>query len=104
MPKFIMDKEYQLFSPHQRSVIQHLSLNPQEHIRVYYRPNKRAKTNYEDIIFSDFLVKAAGAKGKRVSGTRPVTRVRVLDKKNSTAEQNEPKQATLFSKDTKQKC
>lgn len=103
MPKFIMDKEYQLFSPHQRSVIQHLSLNPQEHIRVYYRPNKRAKTNYEDIIFSDFLVKAAGAKGKRVSGTRPVTRIRVLDTKNTAAEQNEPKQATLFSKDLKQK-
>ncbi len=99
MPKFIMDKEYHLFDLHQRSIIQHLSLDPEEYIRVYYPPNKRAKTNYEDFTFNDFLIKAAAAKGKRVSSTRPVTRVRVLDKKNPAhSADDEPTPATLFNK------
>ena len=99
MPKFIMDKEYTLFEPHKHSVIQHLSLDPDEAIRVYYPPNKRARSNFEDITFNDFLIKAAGAKGKRVSNARVVKRIRVLDQKNKDAlDADEPKQATLFQK------
>ncbi|MDA3970618.1 MAG: DNA topoisomerase IV subunit A [Desulfobulbaceae bacterium] len=104
MPKFIMDKEYTLFDTHKRSVIQHLSLNPQETIRIYYTPNKRARSNYEDFSFADFLIKASGAKGKRVSNTRPVTRVKVLDKKDAAGQNDdEPQQSTLFSKDSDEK-
>ncbi len=99
MPKFIMEKEYTLFDTHKRSVIQHISLNEEEQIRVYYTPNKRARSNYEDFAFADFLIKAAGAKGKRVSNTRPVTRVRVLDQKDiASNDEDEPQQATLFTK------
>lgn len=102
MPKFIMDKEYQLFESHKRSFIQHLSLDPEEQIRVYYPPNKRARSNYEDVQFNDFLVKAATAKGKRVSSSRPVTKIRVL-KNGQKTDEDEPKQAKLFKKESGQK-
>lgn len=95
MPKFIMDKEYELFKPHKRSVIQFMSLGEEGLVRVYYTPNKRAKANYEDFALEDFLVKNAAAKGKRVSNTRPVTRVRALvSKEDSSDEVKKP--AKLF--------
>lgn len=95
MPKFIMDKEYELFPPHNRSLIQFMSLGEEGLVRVYYTPNKRAKANYEDFSLETFLIKNAAAKGKRVSNTRPVTRVRALESKDDNSDKV-TKQATLF--------
>ncbi len=94
-PKFILDKEYELFPPHKRSLIQYLTLGKEGYVRVYYTPNKRAKANYEDFSLEDFLIKGAAAKGKRVSNTRPVTRVRALAAKEDNADEDK-KPATLF--------
>ncbi len=87
MPKFIMDKEYEIFPPHKRSLIQFISLGEEGLVRIYYTPNKRAKANYEDFALEDFLVKNAAAKGKRVSNTRPVTRVKALASKDDTSDE-----------------
>jgi topoisomerase-4 subunit A len=95
MPKFITDKEYELFPPHNRSLIQFISLGQEGHVRVYYTPNKRSKANYEDLALKDFLLKNAAARGKRVSNTRPVTRVRELESKEDIADEDK-KPATLF--------
>ncbi|PLX51423.1 MAG: DNA topoisomerase IV [Desulfobulbaceae bacterium] len=95
MPKFITDKEYELFPPHKRSFIQHISLGQEGLVRVYYTPNKRAKANYEDFNMADFLIKGAAARGKRVSNNRPVTRVRPLEAKDAATDE-EKKPVSLF--------
>ncbi|MEN8256520.1 MAG: DNA topoisomerase IV subunit A [Thermodesulfobacteriota bacterium] len=95
MPKFIMEKDYELFKPHKRSLIQHMSLGDEGLVRVYYTPNKRAKANYEDFSLEDFLIKGAAARGKRVSNTRPVTRVRALTSKDDKSDEVK-NPATLF--------
>ncbi len=95
MPKFILEKDYELFEPHKRSIIQHMSLGEEGLVRVYYTPNKRAKANYEDLALENFLIKGAAARGKRVSNTRPVTRVRALTSKEDNSDE-EKKPATLF--------
>ena len=97
MPKYILDKEYRLFEAHKRSVIQYLSLAEEELLRIYFTPNKRAKSNYTDIQLSDYLVKGAAAKGRRISSSRPVTRVRVLE--SVEADSEEPKPRGLFTED-----
>lgn len=95
MPKFILDKEYELFAPHKRSLIQYMSLGEKGIVRVYYPPKKRAKANYEDFALEDFLVKGAAAKGKRVSNSRSVSRVKALASKDDKSDEvKEP--ATLF--------
>jgi topoisomerase-4 subunit A len=96
MPKFITDKEYELFPPHKRSLIQFISLGEEGLVRIYYTPSKRAKANYEDLPLTDFLLKGAAARGKRVSGTRPVTRVRALASKEEGADEVK-KPTTLFN-------
>ncbi len=95
MPKFILDKEYELFGPHKRSLIQFMSLGKAGLFRVYYTPNKRAKANYEDFTLEDFLIKGAVARGKRVSSTRPVTRVRALVSKDDSPDEDK-KPVSLF--------
>ncbi len=97
MPKFIIDKEYRLFDEHKRSFIQYLSLAGEETLRIYFTPNKRAKSNFTDISLADYLVKGAAAKGKRLSSTRPVTRVRLLASKERVVDaEEEPKPQELF--------
>ncbi|MDR9502012.1 MAG: DNA topoisomerase IV subunit A [Desulfurivibrionaceae bacterium] len=96
MPKFITDKEYELFPPHKRSLIQFISLGEEGLVRIYYTPSKRAKANYEDLPLGDFLLKGAAARGKRVSSTRPVTRVRALASKEEGADEVK-KPAPLFT-------
>ena len=96
-PKFILDKEYHLFPEHKNSVIQFLAIGEEGRVRVYYRPSKRARSNYEDFELQSFLVKGALALGKRVS-TRVVRRVGVLADKKTEDDQEEegPKPLPLF--------
>ena len=74
-PKFIMNREYSLFPEHKRSVIQFLEVGKEGvRARVSLVPSSRAKYNSLEIELDDYLIKAPGAKGKRVSN-RVVRRV-----------------------------
>jgi topoisomerase-4 subunit A len=73
-PKFILEKEYELFSPHKRSKILLLTTGADKHARVSLVPSQRAKSNIVAIDFNDYLIKNPSAKGRRVS-TRVVRRV-----------------------------
>jgi len=73
-PKFILDKEYRLFPEHKRSKILLMSFGKEKYARVNLMPSSRARTNILDIIFDEYLIKGASAKGKRVSN-RVVRRV-----------------------------
>ncbi len=73
-PKFILDKEYKLFENHKRSKILLLSFGEGKRARASLMPSPRAKTNIVEIEFDEYLLKGAGAKGRRVS-TRVVRRV-----------------------------
>ena len=73
-PKFILDKEYTLFEEHKRSKILLMSFDEGKFARVNLIPSSRARTNSIDIIFDEYLIKGASAKGKRVSN-RVVRRV-----------------------------
>ncbi len=73
-PKFILEKEYRLFPENKRSRILLLLLGEDKHARVSFVPSQRARSNVLEVDFNDYLIKGAGAKGKRVS-TRVVRRV-----------------------------
>ncbi|MDH3328282.1 MAG: DNA topoisomerase IV subunit A [Desulfobulbaceae bacterium] len=74
-PKFIINREYRLFPEHKRSAIQFLEMGKEGvRARISLVPSSRAKYNSLEIELDDFLIKAAGAKGKRVSN-RVVRRV-----------------------------
>lgn len=73
-PKFILEKEYRLFPENKRSRILLLLLGEEKHARVSFVPSQRARSNVLEIDFAKYLIKNAGAKGKRVS-TRVVRRV-----------------------------
>ncbi|MCK5437815.1 MAG: DNA topoisomerase IV subunit A, partial [Desulfobulbaceae bacterium] len=73
-PKFILDKEYRLFTEHKKSQIQLLEIGEGVLARVYFVPSRKAKSNIFDCIFDEFLIKGPGAIGKRIS-TRRVRRV-----------------------------
>lgn len=95
-PKFILEKEYHLFQPHKKSLVQYISTGNEGRVRIHFRPSKRAKKNYGDYDFRDFLIKGAAAKGKRVS-TRFVRRINELAEKR-TEEDEDPKPLSLFDK------
>ncbi len=96
-PKFILEKEYHLFGGNRKSTMQFLSLGEGGRVRIHFKPSKRAKKNFEDYEFDQFLTKNAAAKGKRVS-TRPVRKVvELIDKKSEEEEKElEPKIRPLF--------
>ena len=73
-PKFILEKEYNLFPPHKRSKILLLIIGEDKHARVSLMPSQRAKSNVVEVDFDSYLIKGAGARGKRIS-TRVVRRV-----------------------------
>lgn len=66
-PSFILEKEYRLFPEHKRSKILHLDFGENKYVKIYLVPSSRAKTNSMEIAFSEFLLKNAAAKGKRLS-------------------------------------
>ncbi len=90
-PKYILNKEYRLFPEHKKSFIQFLTNNPDGLIRVYFAPAKRAKKNYADLAWNEFLLKGVGAKGKRIS-PRVVRRVADWTGKKT----DKPQTPTLF--------
>ena len=75
--KFILDREYPYTQDDARVLL--LSPGKPPKVRVYYPKTGRVRVTNEDIDFSEQLVKAPTARGNRVS-TKPVTRLRVLDK------------------------
>lgn len=97
-PKFILEKEYRLFAEHKKSQILFLKTGEGIHVRIHFSPSKRARQNYGDFSFDDFLIKGAGAIGKRVSN-RTVRRVVEQNLSTSTAQEKEPEiQPSLFDK------
>ncbi len=74
MPKFILGREYRLFAPHRRSAIQMLCVGKGRSARVSLAPSARARTNFLEIDFDDYLIKGVTAIGKRISN-RTVRRV-----------------------------
>ena len=79
-PKFILDKEYRLFKAHKKSWIQFLQTGEGVRVRVDFIPLTRAKTNSLRLHLDEYLIKGAGAKGKRLS-TRHVRRISELSSK-----------------------
>lgn len=73
-PKFILAKEYRLFSEHKKSSVVFLKIGENVLVRVHFAPSKQARRNYEDFAFNDCLIKSASAIGKRIS-TRSVRRI-----------------------------
>ncbi len=67
-PSFILEKEYRLFPEHKKSKILHLTFGENTFVKIYLAPSPRAKANSMDIGLSDYLIKNAAAKGKRLSG------------------------------------
>ncbi len=66
-PSFILEKEYRLFPEHKRSKILHLEFGEDKFVKIYLVPSSRAKSNSMEIALSEFLIKNAAAKGKRLS-------------------------------------
>jgi topoisomerase-4 subunit A len=79
-PKFILDKEYRLFKYHKKSWIQFLQTGEGARARVDFVPLTRAKSNSQRLHLDEYLIKGAGAKGKRLS-TRNVRRISELSSK-----------------------
>lgn len=97
-PKFILEKEYRLFPEHKRSAIQYLSLGEGNRVRIHFVPSKRAKANYGDYNFSEFLIKGSAALGKRIS-TRLVRRIVEIKDQDKTPAVVEPQALKLFEVD-----
>jgi topoisomerase-4 subunit A len=79
-PKFILDKDYRLFPAHKKSWIQFLQTGEGVRVRIDYIPTKRSKINSERLEFDEYLIKGAGALGKRLS-PRTVRRISELSVK-----------------------
>ena len=102
-PKYILDKDYRLFSEDKRSKLLFMKLGKGVWIRAHYAPNKRARRNFEDFNLDDFLVKGTVAKGKRVSA-RVVRRVAETTPKPAGESHEEEEKAPpgLFDGDKKE--
>jgi len=74
MPKFILEKEYRLFEKNKQSRIQYMAIGTDARARAYFVPTKRASVNSHEVIFNDYLIKGAAAKGKRL-GKRSLRRI-----------------------------
>lgn len=88
-PKFILEKEYYLFTQHKNSIIQHLDTTGDKSLRIYFVPAKRSRTNSVEIDFDDYLVKGVSAIGKRIS-TRVVKRLVPLKGKAKSQKEKAP--------------
>jgi len=96
-PKFILEKEYRLFPEHKRSQILFLKTGGNIRVRIYFAPSKRAKQNYGDYALDEFLIKGAGAIGRRAS-TRPVRRIAEQEDKSAAGDKAADTQPSLFVK------
>ncbi|MGW8288480.1 MAG: DNA topoisomerase IV subunit A, partial [Desulfobulbales bacterium] len=91
-PKFILDKDYRLFPAHKKSWIQFLQTGEGVRVRIDFIPTKRSKINSERLEFDEYLIKGAGAIGKRLS-PRTVRRISELTVKLSD-QQEDPEEVT----------
>ncbi|MBW2506150.1 MAG: DNA topoisomerase IV subunit A [Deltaproteobacteria bacterium] len=91
-PKFILDKDYRLFPAHKKSWIQFLQTGEGVRVRIDFIPTKRSKINSERLEFDEYLIKGAGAIGKRLS-PRTVRRISELTVKLSD-QQEESEEVT----------
>lgn len=74
-PKFILNREYWLFPEHKRSIVQFLEEGENDvRARASLVPSARARYNKIELSMDDYLIKSAGARGKRVCN-RVVRRV-----------------------------
>jgi topoisomerase-4 subunit A len=94
-PKFILDKEYNLFPTHKKSWIQFLQTGEGVRVRIDFIPTPRSKINSQRLEFDDYLIKGEGAIGKRLS-TRTVRRIselttRVSDQQTESESENNDK-------------
>ena len=101
MPSFILDKEYRLFPEHKRSKILHLEFGDGKRVKVSLVPSLRAKTNTVEIVFDDYLIKNAAAKGKRVAN-RAIRRIAVLEDKGEFPQQKNLPLPGLLPKQVKE--
>ncbi len=76
-PKFIIGKDYRLFPEHKKSAILFLKAGDGVRLRVDFMPTARSKSNSMRLQMEDFLIKGAGAIGKRLSN-RSVRRLTEL--------------------------
>jgi topoisomerase-4 subunit A len=86
-PKFILDKDYRLFPAHKKSWIQFLQTGEGVRVRIDFIPTKRSKINSERLEFDEYLIKGAGAIGKRLS-PRTVRRISELTVKLSDQQED----------------
>ncbi len=74
-PKFILNRDYHLFPEHKRSIVQFMEIGEKEiRARASLVPSGRSRFNSIELEMDEYLIKAAGAKGKRVTN-RVVRRV-----------------------------
>jgi topoisomerase-4 subunit A len=73
-PSFILDKEYRLFPEHKRSKVLYMTFGEEKYAKINLMPSSRARTNSLEVVFDEYLIKNAAAKGKRVSN-RVIRRV-----------------------------
>jgi len=92
-PKFILDKDYRLFPAHKKSWIQFLQTGDGVRVRIDYIPTKRSKINSERLEFDEYLIKGAGALGKRLS-PRTVRRISELSVKPADQQSDPESDAT----------
>ena len=85
MPSFILEKEYRLFPEHKRSKILYLDFGDHSFVKISLVPSLRAKTNTMEIAFSEYLIKNAAAKGRRVAN-RGIRRIVAVTGKVDLAE------------------
>ncbi len=96
-PKFIMDKDYRLFKAHKKSWIQFLQTGQGARVRIDFIPTKRSKVNSERLEFDEYLIKGAGAIGKRLS-TRTIRRISELTVKPSEPQEDTAATAAVEKK------
>ncbi|MGK5092700.1 DNA topoisomerase IV subunit A [Deltaproteobacteria bacterium TL4] len=77
--KFILDKEYRLFTEQEGAVIAHFSAGPGVMVEVQFVPKAKMQKARELFNFDDLAVKGVSARGNRVS-TKPVKRVKIISK------------------------
>ncbi|OQX10759.1 MAG: DNA topoisomerase IV [Desulfobulbaceae bacterium A2] len=74
MPKFIVNREYRLYTAHPRSTIQLLTTGEEGEFKAQLAPSARSRHNSLVIRPAEYLVKGVAAHGRRLSG-RPVRRI-----------------------------
>lgn len=79
--KFILEKEYRLFTKARGAKILHLSAGPGVMLEALFVPTPRLRKTRELVLFDSLLVKGAQARGNRVSD-KPIDKIRQLAAQN----------------------